>query len=116
MDTNVNYTIVGIFVVSLVAAMVFGIIWLSAGFSSIQNTSYEIYMKESVAGLNVDSVVEFNGVNVGTVKKIEIDPIDPRLVYVLLSIKSTTPVSQGTKATLNTKGLTGVAYVALEDD
>jgi len=116
MDTNVNYTIAGIFVITLVAAMILGIIWLSSGLSSIQNTSYEIYMKESVAGLNVDSVVEFNGVNVGTVKKIEIDPRDPRLVYVLLSIKNNTPVSQGTKATLNTKGLTGVAYVALEDD
>lgn len=116
MDTNVNYTIVGVFVVALVAAIVFGIIWLSSGLSTTQNTYYEIYMKESVAGLSVDSVVEFNGVNVGTVKKIEIDSHDPRLVYVLLSVKDKTPVSQGTKATLNTKGFTGVAYVALEDD
>lgn len=116
MDTNVNYTIVGIFVVSLVAAIVFSIIWISSGFSGATNTYYEIYMKESVAGLSVDSVVEFNGVNVGAVRKIEIDSHDPRLVYVLLSVKNNTPISQGTKATLNTKGLTGVAYVALEDD
>ncbi len=116
MDTNVNYTIVGIFVITLIAFIVLGVIWLSSGFSIGKMAYYEIYMKESVAGLSVDSVVEFNGVNVGSVKKIEIDPKDPRLVYVLLSINKTTPVSQGTKATLNTKGLTGIAYVALEDD
>ncbi len=116
METNIKYTLVGAFVISLIAMLVFSIIWLSSGFSSGNNAYYEIYMRESVAGLNVDSVVEFNGVNVGTVKKVEIDPKNPRLVYVLLSIKKSTPISQGTKATLNTKGLTGIAYVALEDD
>src|SRR5690349_4086128 len=110
MDTNVNYTIVGVFVITLTTFIVLGVIWLSSGFSLGQNAYYEIYMKESVAGLNVDSVVEFNGVNVGSVKKIEIDSKDPRLVYVLLNINKTTPVTQGTKATLNTKGLTGIAY------
>lgn len=116
MDTNANYTIAGIFVVTLISLIVLSIIWLSSGLSFGEYTYYEIDMKESVAGLNVDSVVEFNGVNVGNVKKVEIDSKDPRLVNLLLSIKKSTPVSQGTKATLNTKGLTGIAYVALEDD
>jgi phospholipid/cholesterol/gamma-HCH transport system substrate-binding protein len=116
MDTNVNYSIVGIFVIGLVACIVFGIIWLSAGFSSGQTVSYEIYMKESVGGLNIDSTVEFNGVTVGSVKKIEIDSNDPRLVVVLLSVKNTTPITQGTRATLKGKGLTGITYVALEDN
>jgi len=117
MDTNVNYAIVGAFVISLIAAITFGMIWLSSGLShGGQYKYYEIFMKESVAGLSIDSVVEFNGVNVGSVKKIEIDSHDPRLVLVVLSVLDTTPVSQGTKATLNSKGLTGVAYVALEDD
>ena len=115
METNVNYTLVGAFVLTLVAFMVFGIIWLSAGFSSGEYTAYRIYMNESVAGLNIDSTVEFNGVTVGTVKKIELDAHDPRLVIVLLNVKSSTPVTEGTRATLNTKGLTGIAYVALED-
>lgn len=117
MDTKVNYTIVGAFVISLMACIVFVIIWLSSGFSSGGPCSlYEIYMTESVSGLNIDANVEFNGVNVGVVKKIEIDPTDLRLVVVLLSIKSSTPITQGTRATLRMKGLTGIAYVALEDD
>jgi len=115
METNVNYTIVGIFVLSLFACMVFGIIWLSSGLAVGQYTTYKIYMKESVAGLNVDSSVEFNGVPVGSVKSIEINSRDPHIVTLLLSIKNTTPVTNGTRATLNTKGLTGIAYVALVD-
>jgi len=116
MDTNVNYTIVGAFVIGLVACIIFGIIWLSSGLNGGQNSYYQIYMKESVTGLNIDSAVEFNGVNVGSVKKIEIDSHDPRLVIVLLSIKNKTPITQGTRATLNSKGMTGITYVALEDN
>lgn len=115
METNVNYTVVGAFVIALFSLLVFSMIWLSSGFSSAEYTPYRLYMKESVAGLNIDSAVEFNGVNVGTVKKIELDVHDPRLVLVLLNVKNTTPITQGTRATLNTKGLTGMAYVALED-
>lgn len=115
METNVNYTIVGAFVIALLCAIIMTIIWLSAGFTLYQYTTYKVYMKESVSGLNIDGPVEYNGVNVGTVKSIELDPINPQLVELLLSVKSETPITQGTKATLNTRGFTGITYVALQD-
>jgi phospholipid/cholesterol/gamma-HCH transport system substrate-binding protein len=115
METNVNYTIVGIFVIVLLSAITMGIIWLSSGFSFAQYSTYMIYMQESVSGLNIDSSVEFNGVSVGSVKSIELNHRNPQLVEVLISIKSTTPVTRGTVATLNTRGITGVTYLALKD-
>jgi phospholipid/cholesterol/gamma-HCH transport system substrate-binding protein len=115
METNVNYTLVGIFVISLLSAIIIVSIWLSAGLSFQQYTFYRIYMKESVSGLSVDSPVEFNGVNVGSVKKVELEYHDPQTVKILLSLKSSTPVTSGTVATLNVKGLTGIAFVALRD-
>lgn len=115
METNVRYTIVGAFVIVLVAAIVMSIIWMSAGFSVDDYASYEVFMRESVNGLAVDAAVEFNGVNVGTVKSIEISQTDPRVVIVLLSVKKSTPVTLGTRATLNMKGLTGIGYLALID-
>lgn len=115
METNVNYTIVGAFVIALFAAMVFGIIWLSAGFSSEHQTIYKVYMAESVSGLNIDSSVEYNGVNIGNVADIDIDHKNPHLIILLLKIKSNTPITMGTRATLNSRGLTGTAYVALQD-
>ncbi|HVE44967.1 MAG TPA: MlaD family protein [Gammaproteobacteria bacterium] len=115
METNVNYTLVGAFVILLFSAVVMSIIWLSSGFSFQKYTTYAIYMQESVSGLTPESQVEFNGVSVGTVNTIEIDAKNPHLVDVTLNIKSNTPVTRGTVATLATRGLTGMVYIALKD-
>lgn len=115
METKVNYALVGTFVIFLITAIVLTIIWLSSGFSSQENSIYKVYMTESVSGLNQESAVEFNGVGVGSVEKMEISPENPNLVILLLKIKSDTPVTAGTTATLNIKGLTGSAYIALQD-
>jgi phospholipid/cholesterol/gamma-HCH transport system substrate-binding protein len=115
METNVNYTIVGIFVITLVAAIIMGIIWLSAGFSFQIYKTYKIYMTESVSGLNVDSPVEYNGVNVGNVKSMQISQRNPRLVVLLIDVKRDTPITVTTKATLNVRGLTGISYLGLKD-
>ena len=40
METNVNYTLVGAFVIALVTATVLAIIWLSSGFSIKENDIY----------------------------------------------------------------------------
>lgn len=116
MDTKVNYTIVGLFVIILISALTLAIIWLSSGFSFEKYSSYLVYMQESVSGLNIDSAVEFNGVGVGSVKSIELNQKNPHLVELVLSIKSSTPITQGTVATLNTRGVTGGTYVALKDN
>tara|TARA_R110000868_G_scaffold138503_7_gene352686 strand:+ start:203 stop:1027 length:825 start_codon:yes stop_codon:yes gene_type:complete len=115
METNVNYAAVGIFVITLVAATILSIIWLSSGLSVQQHTIYQISMNESVSGLNIDSPVEFNGVSVGSVESIDIDPHNPQLVELLLNIKSNTPISKGTVATLKARGVTGVTFISLTD-
>ncbi len=116
METNVSYTIVGTFVIVMVAAIVLAVIWLSSGLSAVENTYYLVYMKESVTGLNIDAPVEYNGVNVGKVKSIELNKKNPHLVELLLSIKKSTPVTRGTVATLATRGITGITFIALKDE
>lgn len=115
METNVNYTVVGVFVIALMSFIVVSIIWLSSGLSGDEYTLYRVYMKESVSGLAIDSAVEYNGVNVGAVKSVELNRKNPQLVELLLSIKSSTPITKGTMATLNVKGLTGIGYMGLQD-
>jgi phospholipid/cholesterol/gamma-HCH transport system substrate-binding protein len=115
METNVNYTLVGAFVITLICFIILSVIWLSSGFSVGQYSTYQVYMNESVTGLNIDSNVEFNGVNVGSVKNIEIDSYNPHLVVLLLRIKNGTPITRGTRAVLTSRGLTGVTYIALID-
>lgn len=115
METKVNYTIVGAFIILLVAVICLTVIWLASGLSLEKYSTYLVYMQESVSGLTIDATVEYNGVDVGKVKDIELNQKNPQLVELLLSIKSTTPITRGTTATLTSRGVTGMVYIALKD-
>ncbi len=109
-----NYALVGAFVLALGAALVAGALWLAAG--GAWQTKYDTYLAvedESVAGLNLDAPVKYNGVDVGKVQAIHLDRINPQQVNLLFSIERGTPIKEDTIAVLKTQGLTGIAYVEL---
>lgn len=112
METKVNYTIVGLFVVLLSTALVAGILWLSG--SAEYRKTYDIYlayMNESVSGLNLNAPVKYRGVEVGRVKKISLDRGER--VRLELQIERGTPIRENTVAVLRVQGLTGIAQVEL---
>ncbi len=74
---------------------------------------YLAVMDESVAGLNLNAPVKYNGVDVGKVKAIQLDPTNPQRVNLLFAIKRDAPIKEDTIAVLKTQGLTGIAYVEL---
>jgi phospholipid/cholesterol/gamma-HCH transport system substrate-binding protein len=115
METNVRYAVTGLFVIAMVSIITVSIIWLSAGLSSGQFVYYRVYMQESISGLSVDSPVEFNGVNVGSVSEININRTNPRVVSLVIKINNTTPVTLATRAKLDVRGVTGNALIMLED-
>lgn len=115
MESKINYTAVGAFVIALLTAIIIAIVWLSAGLSTEDYKSYLVYMNESVSGLSVDAPVKFNGVDVGSVKTITLNPKNPQRVRLLLDVKVGTPITNGTVATLSTQGLTGISYLGLKD-
>lgn len=114
MESRVNYTIVGLFVVILSTAMIFAGIWLTAGRHSQTYRTYLVNMKETVSGLSEQSPVKFNGVQVGYVKSIKLDRKNPQIVRILLNIAEDTPVTTSTRASLASQGITGVAYINLQ--
>lgn len=113
MEAKTNYTIVGISVVILTAALLAGALWLSVGFDQKKYKIYAVYTREAVSGLSEESPVKFNGVQVGSVSKIELSPADPQLVKVLLNIEEDTPITVSTSATLISQGITGTTYIGL---
>ena len=113
LDTRVNYTVVGLFVVILGAAMVVATFWLSE-INTQRYHDYLIFMDEAVSGLSVDSPVKFNGVQVGSVSKISLNPKNPQQVELLLRIEQGTPITQTTVASLLPQGITGISYVSLK--
>ena len=114
METKVNYALVGAFVLTLGAALIAGALWLASGGAwQKQVTLYLAIVDESVAGLNINAPVKFNGVDVGQVRDIQLDPANPERVRLLFAIERGTPIKTDTLAMLKTQGLTGIAYVEL---
>ena len=109
-----NYALVGAFVLVLGAALIAGVLWLASG-GALQK-KYDLYLaieNESVAGLNLNAPVKYNGVDVGKVRSIQLDPANPERVRLVFAIERGTPIKVDTVAVLKTQGLTGIAYVEL---
>lgn len=109
-----NYAVVGAFVLALGAILILGVLWLAAG--GAWQKKYDTYLAvedESVAGLNLDAPVKYNGVDVGKVQAIILDRNHPQRVNLLFAIENGTPIKEDTVAVLKTQGLTGIAYVEL---
>ncbi|MBT9493366.1 MAG: MCE family protein [Paucibacter sp.] len=115
METKVNYSLVGGFVLLLGAALIGGVLWLASG--GAWGSKQDIYlsvMEESVAGLNLNAPVKYMGVDVGKVQAIALDAASPERVRLLFAIDRATPIRSDTVAVLKTQGLTGIAYVELD--
>lgn len=108
-----NYATAGAFVIVLSAVFIWGILWISAGGAPQKFDYYLTYMTDSVSGLNVDAPLKYRGVDVGKVKKIEIDPKNPERIRLVLQVHEKTPISVDTVATLEIQGLTGIANINL---
>jgi len=113
LESRVNYTLVGLFVVILGIGLLSLAYWLSAGSRDKNNRFYDIYINESVSGLTVQAPVKFNGVDVGFVNDIQLNPKNPQQVRVTISVDPATPVSTSTIATLKSQGITGITYIGL---
>lgn len=116
MQRNADYTLVGVFVVILTTVLLFFFFWLGNHKSSKSYNTYLVYLRETVMGLSEQSPVRYNGVPVGYVKNIALDPNNPSLVKLNLQIIQGTPVLTSTVATLRPQGITGMVYVGLQTD
>ncbi|MFA7618141.1 MAG: MlaD family protein [Thiohalomonadaceae bacterium] len=113
MDTRLNYIFIGLFVLVLGAAFIFGVLWLSTGDVRVSYQRYLVYTSESVSGLSIDSAVRYRGVHVGHVAAMGFAPGDPSRVRLVLEIREGTPVKADTVATLEIQGLTGLMSINL---
>lgn len=113
MESRINYTIVGLFVVLLSAGLITFAYWLGKHGGKQEYDQYLVYMSESVAGLSTDASVKYRGVDVGTVDNIGINPQNSEEVELLLRIKHSTPIKVDTRAKLKSFGITGLTFIEL---
>lgn len=113
METRSNHILVGSVVLALLAAVIIAAFWFSR-LASGNEKLYDIYFKQSVNGLAKGSSVSFSGVPSGQVKEIELWKKDPSFVRVRIAVKEDLPVLQGTTATIQGVGFTGVSEIQLD--
>jgi len=113
METRANFALIGAFTLAVVLAAFAFVFWFSGSGKTAQYETYELIVRGSVDGLTPGSTVQFNGLKVGSVTSMEIDPTDPGKVKVLIAVDKKTPVKTNTRARVEQKTFTGVAVVSL---
>ena len=113
METKSNHVIVGAVTLLLLALLAAFIVWLSRA-SDGAKKEYDIFFQQSVNGLAKGSGVSFSGVPVGQIESVELWGPDPEFVRVRIKIDKQVPILQGTVATINGVGFTGVSEIQLD--
>jgi len=113
MERNANYALVGLISTILLIAMIVFIFWLTNFALSARYDKYDIIFHGPITGLSRGGDVQFNGIKVGEVSDITLDPKDPNLVHATARVRSDTPVRVDSEASLEPQGITGVNYVQI---
>lgn len=89
------------------------VMWMESG--PARTGIYEIVSPYDVGGLSAAAPVWFKGVEVGTVKSVELDPEQKDRVRIVIALVPGAPVTHSTYASVGSEGLAGTKYVALDD-
>lgn len=113
METRSNHVLVGAVVLILLLVLALFTVWL-ARLGSNQEREYDIFFKQAVDGINRGSPVAFSGVPSGQVREIALYQPDPQFVRVRISVNEDVPILEGTVASIQGIGFTGVSQIQLD--
>ncbi len=113
MENKSHALAAGLFTLLFVAAVALALWWFSG--SGEQTHTYWLETRGNVTGLNLQAQVRYRGIRAGKVLSIQPDPVDPALLLVEISLGRQYRLTGKTTAKLNQQGITGLAYVMLED-
>ncbi len=114
METRANFALVGLFTLAVIFGAFGFIYWFKTFGTATAQKTYFVHFETPVSGLLNGAEVEFNGLKVGSVTDLSLNPNNPRQVDAQISIGANTPVKTDTSASLKTGGITGVSWVGLE--
>jgi len=112
-ETRASYVLIGAFALGVLIAAFGFVLWLGKLSLEREWIYYDIVFEEAVTGLNTGGAVQYNGIQVGEVRKLSLAPADPRRVIARVRLNADTPVKTDTRARLNLVGLTGVTIIQL---
>src|SRR3546814_13062773 len=114
MENKANALSAGIF--TIVVVLGGGLIALWFNRDRVERVPYEVATTLSIPGLNPQASVRYRGLDVGRVDKILFDSQKAGRILIRFSVAKNTPITNSTFATLGYQGVTGIAYVQLDDN
>lgn len=113
METKANHLLIGfVTLAGLLLALAFGL-WAASFRTDAGWQEFEVHFTQAVSGLTVGSVVQFNGITMGNVRDLYLDPEDARRVIAVTRIAAEVPLCEDTAARLIVNVLTGVSFIQL---
>jgi len=113
METRANYVLMGLFTLAVIIGAFAFVYWFNTIGGAAERATYRIVFEGSVSGLRTGASVLFNGIRVGEVTELKLDPAAPRAVVAVVSVDKAVAVRQDTSITLEYQGVTGTASIAL---
>lgn len=113
MENRAHALVAGLFTLFFLAASALALWWFSG--ASEDTDIYLLETRGNVTGLNLQGQVRYRGIRAGKVIDIAPDEKDPGLLLVKILINGKYTLTDKTVAKLNYQGVTGMAYVMLEE-
>ena len=114
MESRSYALLTGLFTILLGIALAATFVWFRGDTKSYSD--YLVVSKFPVNGLNRQAAVRFRGVEIGKVDDISLDSQDSKNILIRVVLDNSVPITRGTFAQLGYQGLTGIAYIVLDDD
>jgi phospholipid/cholesterol/gamma-HCH transport system substrate-binding protein len=113
METKANYVMIGAATVAGAILIMLFAMWMSTGDLRRGYNEYDIVFADPVRGLTDGGEVRFNGIKVGEVQDLRIDPDNTNRVIARVRVSADVPVKEDSVAQLEPIGLTGVTLIQL---
>jgi phospholipid/cholesterol/gamma-HCH transport system substrate-binding protein len=114
METRAPYVVVGIFVLGAIILAFVAVLYLAHAEFGKEAKRYYIFFKGSVEGLNKGSQVQYNGIPVGRVVDIRVDPNNLEQIQVTVEIDTNiVDIKSDARAYLDTNILNGIATIQI---
>ena len=114
MENKSHALAAGAFVLAVTALLVAMTMWLMRDKGVTK--PFELSTRDTVTGLQPQAAVRFKGVSVGRVTDIGFDPDVEGNVLINIAVDSNAPLTPTTFATLSYQGITGLAFIQLDDE
>ncbi|ALF89279.1 MULTISPECIES: MlaD family protein [Ralstonia solanacearum species complex] len=113
MENRAHAFLAGLFTIGLAIFVALAVVWFNR--DQTVRVPYDVVTRSTVNGLSPQAAVKYRGLDVGKVDTIRFDDKVPGQIIVRVLVDKDAPITTTTYGRLAYQGVTGLAYVQLDD-